>query len=56
MKKLYIVKTGKTYAPTARPFGDFDSWTLRGFGDLGIESRVLGMEQDAHLPDAGDCD
>jgi GMP synthase (glutamine-hydrolysing) len=55
MKKLYVVKTGTTYAPTARRFGDFDSWTLRGLGDLSMETQILDAEQEAPLPDPGDC-
>jgi GMP synthase (glutamine-hydrolysing) len=38
MKKLFIIKTGSTFAETALRYGDFDDMTRRG---LGIDSRLV---------------
>ncbi|PKN28849.1 MAG: GMP synthase [Deltaproteobacteria bacterium HGW-Deltaproteobacteria-21] len=55
MKKLFIIKSGTTFAGTARRWGDFDSWTLNGLQLSRGEVDIVDVEGDGRLPDIEDC-
>ncbi len=55
MKKLFIIKTGSTFAATVLRYGDFDDMTRRG---LGIDShlvRVVNAPAGDLLPEPAAC-
>jgi GMP synthase (glutamine-hydrolysing) len=55
MKKLVIIKTGSTYAVTARRYGDFEEMTRRGLGiDSGLVQLVNAPGGDP-LPEPMSC-
>ncbi len=55
MKKVYIIKTGTTFAATAERFGDFDAWTTAGLGAGDLEIRTVDVERGAVLPAPDTC-
>lgn len=55
MKKLIIIKVGATFPALARNFGDFDRWTMQGFGAADFECCVLDVEHGASLPAPEEC-
>jgi len=55
VRKLYIIKTGTTFSSTAKQFGDFDLWTIKGLGATHTELCVLDVEHGAALPSMEDC-
>jgi GMP synthase (glutamine-hydrolysing) len=54
-KKIFIIKVGTTFPSTAREFGDFDLWTLKGLGCADYEAVVIDAEHGEPLPSAEEC-
>jgi len=55
MGKLYIIKAGTTFPETAKKYGDFEDWTLKGLGlDPGHVS-IVHAQQGEHLPLVHEC-
>jgi GMP synthase (glutamine-hydrolysing) len=55
LKKLYIIKTGTTFPDTARQYGDFDNWTIKGLGNKNNKVEIVDVLNNAQLPSAEDC-
>ncbi len=55
MKKLYILKVGTTFPAILDKFEDFDSWTLKGLGEVKVEICILDAEHGDIFPDVKDC-
>jgi GMP synthase (glutamine-hydrolysing) len=54
-KKLYIVKTGTTFPDTAKRYGDFDDWTIKGIEQKDNEVSVIDIQNGTPLPSAKEC-
>jgi GMP synthase (glutamine-hydrolysing) len=54
-KKLFIIKVGTTFPATAREYGDFDLWTLKGLGCSGDEVTIIDAEHGEMLPAEKEC-
>jgi GMP synthase (glutamine-hydrolysing) len=54
-RKLYIIKVGTTFPATAREYGDFDLWTLKGFDCSDNEVTIIDAEHGEPLPAAKEC-
>jgi GMP synthase (glutamine-hydrolysing) len=54
-RKLYIIKVGTTFPKTAREFGDFDLWTLKGLGCNDYEAVIIDAEHGDPLPSVNEC-
>lgn len=50
MKPVLIIKAGTTFQTTARVFGDFEDWTIRGMELSGEEARVMAAYKNERLP------
>jgi GMP synthase (glutamine-hydrolysing) len=50
MKPILIIKAGTTFEATARAFGDFEDWTVRGMGLSMKEIRVIAAHRNESLP------
>ncbi|UCE17590.1 MAG: glutamine amidotransferase [Gemmatimonadota bacterium] len=50
MKPILIIKAGTTFEATARAFGDFEDWTIRGMGLSKDAVRVLAVFRNESLP------
>ena len=55
MKTLYILKTGTTFATTARVHGDFGDWMVKGMGNPPCPIDILDVEHGNALPPLTDC-
>lgn len=55
MKKLYIVKTGTTFAATNARYGDFDDWTVAALGATDIPLEVIDAKMMPELPSWRQC-
>lgn len=55
MKQLFIVKTGSTFASTAKQYGDFEDWTRAALGPVEIAVAVVDPRQGVPLPRPSEC-
>jgi GMP synthase (glutamine-hydrolysing) len=55
MKKLFIIKTGSTFADTALRYGDFEDMTRRGFGTETALVQVVNAPGGDSLPEPAAC-
>lgn len=55
MADLWIIKTGCTFANTARQFGDFDRWTCDALGVEVDSIRVFDVALTQPLPAPSEC-
>jgi len=51
MKKILIVKAGKTYPDVIREFGDFEDWILAGMNLDPLKAELLPAYKNVTLPD-----
>jgi len=53
MKPLLIIKAGTTFPNSARQYGDFEDWTIRGLGVPVDQVRVVDVYNNEPLPEIG---
>lgn len=57
MKRMYVIKTGNTFAETCDQYGNFDKWVRDGLGSIdGMNVIVIDVASGESLPAPGKCD
>lgn len=55
MKKLYIIKTGRTFSSIFERLGDFDDWVCNMLGELSVPVEVINVAEGSPLPGIEEC-
>jgi len=55
MKRIWIIKAGRTFERTAREFGDFEQWTAESLGVEAGRLQIFDVAGKQTLPKPWDC-
>ncbi len=55
MKKLFIIKTGKTFKNTLEENGDFEDWVIKRIDNENLEKKVIDIQAGHPLPNLEEC-